>query len=138
MENVENRPTAKPYQEILAYQHERLVQRHARDAGVQVHVAERLFRGLKEFLIVCATKRGAKISSAEIDSIWHTFLLYTRDYRTFCEEYLGRFINHQPFERANPAAYGETRHSAEQIFGPLDPSVWPLQGKADCTSGCDD
>lgn len=33
----------------------------------------------------------------EIDQFWHTFLLFTRDYQTFCEGFLGdRFFHHEP------------------------------------------
>lgn len=32
-----------------------------------------------------------------IDDMWHTFLLFTRDYQHFCEQYLnGKFFHHQP------------------------------------------
>ena len=33
----------------------------------------------------------------EIDYMWHTFLLFTRDYLSFCQTYLsGDFFHHQP------------------------------------------
>lgn len=32
-----------------------------------------------------------------IDEMWHTFLLFTKDYHTFCEKYLnGKFFHHHP------------------------------------------
>lgn len=31
-----------------------------------------------------------------LDEMWHNFILFTRDYKSFCKEYFGRFINHQP------------------------------------------
>lgn len=40
---------------------------------------------------------------AEIDNMWHTFLLFTRDYADFCERYLGRFIHHVPNTNADDA-----------------------------------
>lgn len=34
-----------------------------------------------------------------IDDLWHTFLLFTKDYQVFCNEYLnGYFFHHQPSE----------------------------------------
>jgi hypothetical protein len=34
---------------------------------------------------------------AEIDNMWHTFLLFTRDYHTFCQKHLaGVFFHHDP------------------------------------------
>lgn len=32
----------------------------------------------------------------EIDDMWHTFLLFTKDYADFCEKYFGEFIHHFP------------------------------------------
>ncbi len=32
----------------------------------------------------------------EIDDMWHTFLLFTKDYMSFCEHYFGDFIHHSP------------------------------------------
>lgn len=130
------RETAKPVHEIVKYQHDRVVQRYAIDHGVSIGVAEKRFVGLLEFLAICAIMPGAKVTSAEIDTMWHTFLLFTRDYKEFCECYLGRFINHEPFERPNPSAYLSTRAFAERVLGPLDLELWPLEAKGDCSSGC--
>ncbi len=32
----------------------------------------------------------------EIDDLWHTFLLFTREYQQFCQENFGRFVHHVP------------------------------------------
>lgn len=34
-----------------------------------------------------------------IDDLWHAFILFTRDYQTFCQEYLGGMIHHDPLEQ---------------------------------------
>ena len=31
-----------------------------------------------------------------IDEMWHTFILFTRDYHNFCYKYFSRFIHHTP------------------------------------------
>ena len=41
---------------------------------------------------VCAMHPEMK----EIDDMWHTFLLFTRDYQAFCHTYFGVFIHHVP------------------------------------------
>lgn len=56
--------------------------------------------------------------------------------RIFCEQNLGMFINHEPFERAYPSAYVETRAFAKEYFGTLDEELWSPDAKADCSSGC--
>lgn len=32
----------------------------------------------------------------EIDDMWHTFLLFTKEYAEFCHHYFGTFIHHHP------------------------------------------
>jgi hypothetical protein len=34
----------------------------------------------------------------EIDDIWHSFLLFTKDYMEFCDTYFGEFQHHTPIE----------------------------------------
>lgn len=39
----------------------------------------------------------------EIDNMWHTFLLFTRDYHAFCRDYLGGiFFHHDPIPIDQP------------------------------------
>ncbi len=35
-----------------------------------------------------------------IDEMWHTFLMYTLEYKNFCLNHFGRVIEHQPTPRA--------------------------------------
>lgn len=130
------RPIPQQVADVISYEHPRLIKRYATDYRVSEDTARQRFIGLKQFLTVCAMMPGAKITSDTIDSMWHTFLLFTSDYRQFCESYLGRFIHHEPFEVPNPGAYIDTRHFAEQLFGPLNPELWPISAKGDCSSGC--
>lgn len=132
------RPTATPVDEIIGYQNERVVERFVIDHGGTLAHAHRRFDALKQFLVVCTVKPGVKVTSPEIDEMWHTFLLFTRDYREFCLDALGRFVEHEPFEAAQPDYYGSTRALAATLFGELDSRFWPASGKADCSSGCGD
>jgi hypothetical protein len=132
------RETLRPIPEILSYENDRMLARYSNDKGVSLEEARRGFQAFKEFMVVCAVKPGPKITSDPIDSMWHTFLLFTKEYRAFCEEYLGRFINHEPFESPSPSTYMETRQFAQQFFGKLDEELWPVEAKGDCSSGCGD
>jgi hypothetical protein len=124
--------------EILSFTHPRVVERHAQDQGISQASAALRFEGLKQFLAVAAIMPGRKVTSQPIDAMWHTFLLFTKDYRGFCMDYLGRFIEHEPFEEPAPWAYADTRQRAAALIGSLDPEMWPITAKADCTSGCQD
>ncbi len=130
------RPLVRPLPELLAFEHDRLVDRYIKDFGVIRSTARRRFEGFKQFIAVCGMMDGHKVTSDAIDSVWHTFLLFTRDYDDFCRSYVGRFVHHEPFETPNPGAYVATRRFAEAVFGLLDETLWPLSAKGDCSSGC--
>lgn len=36
------------------------------------------------------------VEMKEIDDMWHTFLLFTREYKDFCQQYFEKFIDHAP------------------------------------------
>jgi hypothetical protein len=136
-ETMQSRSTRVPIEDVLRYSNPRVIERHLQDAGISRQDAERRFEGLKQFMLVATIMPGRKVTSPDIDAMWHTFLLFTKDYRGFCADYLGMFIEHEPFESAAPWAYDRTRESAAALFGSLDERLWPVMAKADCSSGCE-
>jgi len=126
--------TQRPVPDILAFNHEMLLERFVRDHGGTLDDARRKFIGLKQFLIICALGNCPKVPSPQVDDMWHTFLLFTRDYQSFCNDYLGRFVHHQPFGAFPPGTYRDTRESALALFGELDDELWPLK-ESNCGSG---
>ncbi len=56
---------------------------------------------------------------AKLDEMWHTFVLFTRDYADFCERYFGFFLHHIPNEDEEERSEDpETvRAHLEQYFG---------------------
>ena len=123
--------------DVMGYDHPRVLKRYVLDHGVDEKEAHRRFEGLKQFLYVCAVTPGYKVTYDAIDSMWHTFLLFTKDYKDFCTRHLGKFINHEPFEVPSPECYLTTRTRAEELFGSLDVTLWPLDAKLSCSSGCE-
>lgn len=137
MTDAQTRPIRVPVDEVLKYANPRVIERHVQDNQISREIAIRRFDGLKQFMLVAAVMPGRKVTSPDIDAMWHTFLLFTKDYREFCTDYLGMFIEHEPFETAAPWAYEKTRERALALLGPLDKELWPVQAKADCSSGCE-
>ena len=132
MQQLDLRETHKPLGEIMAYQNDRVVRRYMKDYGASKEMAEKCFRELTRSLLVCAIKPGPKITSQSIDEMWHTFLLFTKSYKEFCEEYLGRFINHEPVEESKPHVYLETRSFTADFFGNIDEEFWPMESTVPC------
>ena len=96
----------KSLEEILAYKNENVIHRFCQirpDAKEEVEV---IFDDLKRFLWLVATLEERKIKGEQtpdisfsksmiiMDDMWHSFILWTKQYQEFCETYLGRFIHH--------------------------------------------
>jgi hypothetical protein len=90
-------------EDVLRYRHPGVVRRYAQEHQATPEEAAELFRETLKWLYLCA--RGASdvqegLALAvhpeieKIDWMWHTFLLFTRDYAAFCERHFGFFIHH--------------------------------------------
>jgi hypothetical protein len=82
---------------VLSYKHPKLIRRIARDHCLDPLSAHTCFKQMLEYLYKAATTPG-KIPGPNVaaDKAWHTFLLYSKDYREFCQGMFGFFIDHQP------------------------------------------
>jgi len=127
MQQLAIRETHKPLDEIMAYQNDRVIQRYMVDYDASREVAEKCFTELKRFMLACAVKTGYKATSQPIDSMCHIFILYTKAYKEFCEEYLGRFIHHDPYAEVQPHIYFETRTFIADFYGSVDEDFWPME-----------
>lgn len=87
---------------------------------------------LQRFFIMCAVLERVPMFSAAVDEVWHEMLMYTRDYQTFSEKYLGRMLHHTPnasesvpvpnerawFDLVYVELFGWSRYS-EMLWGPF-------------------
>jgi hypothetical protein len=57
-------------------------------------------KGLREFfhIVVHSRRRMVSMPSQAVDTAWHEFILFTREYQEFCSKALGRFLHHTPAE----------------------------------------
>jgi hypothetical protein len=55
-------------------------------------------RGLRQFLVayLMSGKRYVSMPSQVADDLWHEFILYTREYDSFCRRAFGGFLHHTP------------------------------------------
>lgn len=86
-------------------------------------------------ILIINYRNGKKVEmvSELVDEVWHTFILFTNEYRKFCETIIGEYIHHEP----NVSSYGVDPlflfkkkqgteffyEEYERCFGPL-PDVW--------------
>jgi hypothetical protein len=122
---------------IIGWQDEQIVDRYARTLGRTREESLACFEAWKQFMAVSAVRNsGNSVPSGPIDEMWHTALMFTSTYRTFCNDYVGHFVDHNPQEHSNPAAYEATRDIAAELFGELDPRYWTSEA-AECGIDCD-
>lgn len=110
---------------------ERLVARIVADEQVERQLAERIMDQALAFLKACAENQVTPLSPSELVDIgWHTFILYTREYATFCDRVAGYFIHHVPNDdeaaSSEPSEHALAR-SAEAIEAAglvVDTDLW--------------
>lgn len=69
-----------------------------------------VFNGLRQYFEISldAKKRLASMPSQVVDDLWHEFILYTRNYQTFCNRAFGRYLHHTPADAmSSPGAQSE-------------------------------
>jgi hypothetical protein len=136
---------------VMAYQHPRLLNRLVEKVGMEPASAHEMFEDTKRFLYLCAVVDEPLAPTEQIDEVWHNFILYTRDYATFCQSHFGFMIHHVPWNKAEVAQSDgtivkRTRAAAEAVFGPSLSSHWEYAehpgscgvGKCGASTNCQD
>jgi hypothetical protein len=104
-------PTLKSVclESLLSYRHPHVLQRFQKEYNYTPEAADLIFEDLMRFfylghrnqqLILAGECQNHCVAiytpMSAIDDLWHTFLLFTRDYAEFSQEYLGYFLHHAP------------------------------------------
>jgi hypothetical protein len=134
-----NRPLGiSPTEEFTAMQMEKFRKiEAARFDFVEIKLLEggRLSKGevplaLKEFKRFCALValevKPLAMIGPKVDEVWHQFILFTSQYREFCETAIGRFVNHQPNTSVTPVpavAWKNFVENYQRYFGEI-PNIW--------------
>jgi hypothetical protein len=122
----------------MGYHHQPLVQRLVQKEGWSEEEAGSVFADMKRFLFLCGTTKGPFAPTNKIDAAWHHFILFTRDYMSFCEKFFGRYIHHQPRIEGDPPdreIVPRTLAAAREIFGELS-EHWDFRARLTCTPEC--
>ena len=100
---------------------------HAENAGVPLEVAEARWNGLNQTFQICIATGNPVVASGPVDELLHDVLQYTEDFEKYCLAIYGKRFHHRPEPKmGQPSGYMDTRKLAEQKFGPLSESVWPI------------
>lgn len=138
-------------EEVLAYRNAGVVERIMQETGKDENEAILLFEDTLRFLWVASVADGPISPTKAVDEGWHTFLLFSKDYMRFCQQFLGvAYLHHSPFTsetKSDPrfrdrVVENRTRTltTLTQEFGTSGLSAnWEPLVTAFCASeGCDD
>ena len=85
-----------------------------------------LFETIKFLILAAENADGQLTPSARVDVAWHEFILFTRTYVNFCEQYLGKMIHHEPSSNheVNSQQYSLTLSRYRNRFGEPPSEYW--------------
>jgi len=93
---------------LAQYQNDEVVDRFMNAYEVDEEDARLIFDDMKCFLALTIQYPEEEIllpnSILVIDEMWHTFLMFTRDYQAFCRAHFGCMIHHEPTPKAEKIA----------------------------------
>ena len=104
-------------------------------------LAEQIVDQTAVFLAAVHKSDGPLTPSTLVDQGWHAFVIHTRDYREYCAEKYGCFIDHNPTDNhqaAEPVALlARTTNAIEAAGYRVIPELWQLHSGCDTDStGC--
>ena len=93
-----------------------------------------LFIEVKRYLVLSRLDPSVawEMYSRRVDEVWHQFVLFTFEYATFCDRYLGGFVHHRPSNAPELASNRDLPSSTfpsfsaryRKIFGQELPECW--------------
>jgi len=105
--------------EMKQYKNTAVFKRYEKEFLNNKLTAEQAFYGVIQYLWLCKKHEmdkkenpnndafnfvcGVYPEMREIDDMWHTFLLFTKEYADFCANYFGEFMHHVPETEDNPS-----------------------------------
>lgn len=124
----------------MTERYDAVIRRIARRHRVRPATARQWFDEMVRYLELCSASATALAPSRKVDRAWHEFLLFTREYREFCEARFGRFVDHDPYEAPDPDAYKRAYVAYTARFGTPPRRVWPdpfrRGGSGGAAGGC--
>lgn len=88
--------------------------------------------------------KGHGMASKKVDEVWHQFILFTKEYHEFCDDFLGRYMHHSPKTSYTPLEEGSAQKLTKHynlVFGDMPLHVWDglrnKESSGDCASCCE-
>lgn len=135
---------------IDAYPFEKVKEKIRSEESIPEGKIDEAVLEFKKFLVLLGLGyRKLGMTSPVVDEVWHTFILFTRDYANFCQDVFGFFVHHTPDTKLDPIDLDSGSRFFEaysEVFGDI-PEIWgtsndcedcvPTTNCQDGPSGCD-
>lgn len=130
------------------YSNNSVLENYIKTENVSLEKANVNFNALKDFLKLTVKTKKPCFPSKELDGIWHTFIMFTREYQEFCNNYLGNFVHHIPFtneqskiENFKPGYFcyiesNKLKRKYVRSLLALDKTITDCGSGGDCGAGC--
>ncbi|MEV8453672.1 hypothetical protein AB0467_13245 [Streptomyces sp. NPDC052095] len=103
-------------------------------------MADRVMDQAIAFVYVLGSQRAYGMApSRRVDPGWHTFMLHSQEYATWCHERFGRFVHHAPNSKIRTR--GLMASVAERIEAAgfeVDATLWSTAADCDQPTCCGD
>ncbi len=98
------------------------------------------FTEFKKFAGLAALyDKTISMTSKDVDSVWHQFILFTRQYHDFCKDYVGEYLHHNPRTSLTPLAKDSKNNFIElyqKTYGQI-PAIWNVTEDCSvCSNHC--
>ena len=129
-------------QTAMAFPMDKVLKRYAKDQDLPWDVVLEHEREIKRYLALVAMNSDKMVGmNGIIDELWHTFIMFTRDYNDFSLLVAGHYIHHTPAGDDDDAELGQNAYQLfwdeyTAVFGEEPPShLWPRPIAADTSVG---
>lgn len=131
------KPQSEVISQVMAYQMPNVIKRCQKDFGYSDNDMVMLEKELKRYLSLCIVVDNDYVGmySKDVDNLWHSFILFTKEYADFSHNFAGRFLHHAPeiSGTKTPDEIAEDRKgfrtfikNYKQIFGEEVHDIWFL------------
>lgn len=131
----------------LSFPLSNVLARYQKETGVSDEQACLHEPELKRYLYICARyPHSGWPMVTTIDELWHTFIIFTKEYHAFCQALGAPYIHHQPFvdgERIDRQLLERQYQQFLTIYrhelGESPAEVWSMKLDSECADGdsCD-
>jgi hypothetical protein len=132
-------------EKIYSYDFQFVRERILKDGVVPVGQVDGAIAEYRKWLIMMShdCEGGLSMFSPYVDEVWHTHILFTRDYMELTTAICGAYLHHNPFTANNRPMPKEIKVAAKKfkrvytsLFGRAVPAIWGLK-EGMITATCD-